>query len=233
MKKILGEYSQILGYTFTGLVFGLACFLIFLNFYHYKEVKSTVVKTSYTDDLYASVQENINQTRANASVFNINGYSGSENGYEMLSIQSRLALCADSFSDEEIKKYFEKDELSIQDVYEFQSVYQRKVINGCVVRQLYDLTSTDGENARFTSAKAKVIAPFVKLEADALIKRTDYVAKTIKNNSSYFFSNDDTKKNIFDITKDSYYEILLAYKDASEFLLEVSKWYYKVIGGIV
>lgn len=233
MKKILGEYSQILGYTFTGLVFGLACFLLFLNFYHYKEISNTVTKSSYTDDLYTKVQENINQTRTNAAIYNINSYSGPENGYEMLSIQSRLMLCADSFSDEEIKKYFEKDELSIQDVYQFQSVYQRKVINGCIVKQLYDITSIEGTDAKFTSSKVKMIAPFVKLESAALIKRTEYVAKNIKNNSSYFFSNNDTKENVFDITRDSYYEILLAYRDASEFLLEVSKWYYNVIGGIV
>ena len=60
MKKILGEYSQILGYTFTGLVFGLSCFIIFLNFYHFKEVGTTVGKTNYTNDLYTKVQENIN-----------------------------------------------------------------------------------------------------------------------------------------------------------------------------
>lgn len=233
MKKILGEYSQILGYTFTGLVFGLSCFIIFLNFYHFKEVGTTVGKTNYTNDLYTKVQENINQTRTNASVYDINGYSGPENGYEMLSIQSRLMLCVDSFSDAEIKSFFEKDQLSLPEIYEFQSVYQRKVINGCIVKQLYDITSIEGSDIKFTSNKVKMIAPFVKLESAALIRRTEYVAKNIKNNSSYFFSNKDAKENVFDIAKDSYYEILLAYKDASEFLLEVSKWYYNVVGGRV
>ena len=42
MKKLLVEYAKIFGYTFTGLIFGLAFFLLFINFYHYKEINTTV-----------------------------------------------------------------------------------------------------------------------------------------------------------------------------------------------
>ena len=34
MKKILLEYANIIGYTITGLVFGLGFFLLFINAWH-------------------------------------------------------------------------------------------------------------------------------------------------------------------------------------------------------
>ena len=37
MKKVLLEYASMIGYTVTGLVFGVAFFLLFINFYHSQE----------------------------------------------------------------------------------------------------------------------------------------------------------------------------------------------------
>ncbi len=233
MKRILGEYSQILGYTFTGLVFGLSFFILFINFYHYKEVSITVQATDYTREIYSKIQNNLAQVKSNASLYDVNSYAGSENKYELLSIQSRLNLCMNSFEDEKIKEFFDKKTIGISDVYKLESLYQQKVINGCIVKQIYDLTSIEGDAAKFTSNSVRTIAPFIKLESNALIKRTGFISSNIKNNSSYYFGNRDARNNIFDLTKDSYYEVLNSYEEASSFLVEISNWYVKVIGGLV
>ena len=42
MKKILFEYINIFAYVIVGLAFGFSFFLLFLNFYHYKEVNTKI-----------------------------------------------------------------------------------------------------------------------------------------------------------------------------------------------
>ena len=231
MKKILGEYSQILGYTFTGLVFGLSFFLLFLNFYHFKEVNTTIEKTSHTDDVYTRMSNNISQVKTNASLYDVNNYRGNDNGYELLSVQTRLILCTDSFDSEHIKKIFEKKSISMLDIYKFEELYQQKIVNDCILKQLYALTFSEGNELKFKSNAIRNIAPFIKLEADSLARSTKYLASNIENNSSYYFGNVDSRNNIFDITKESYYEVLNSYEEASKFLLVISKWYVHAIGG--
>ena len=217
MKKILGEYSQIIGYTCTGLIFGLSFFLLFINFYHYKEIGTTVEKT-----------ENVENIKG----FDVNNYTGSENRYELLSLQSRLEQCSVILENEEVKEMFQKQSMTINDVYKFQKLYQSKYVNDCVVKQLYDFVATgEAENTPFSSNKIKNLTPFMKLEVDYLIKRTQYLSNNIENNSSYYFSNESAKDNIFEITKDSYIETAASYKDVSKFVLELSRWYQKLVGG--
>ena len=64
MKKILFEYINIFAYVIVGLAFGFSFFLLFLNFYHYKEVNTKVnhglviVKVKNSDDSYDYFQGN-------------------------------------------------------------------------------------------------------------------------------------------------------------------------------
>lgn len=233
MKKILGEYSQIIGYTFTGLVFGLSFFILFLNFYHYKEVSITVSKSAYVDQVNANFSQNLAQVKNNAQIYDINNYRGTESGYELLSIQSRLILCADAMDSEKVRNIWNKPSVSILDIYKLESFYQQKVVNECIYKQLYPLTFKEGNEFKFQSNSIRMIAPFIKLEADSLARSTRYIASNIKNNSNYYFGNQDARDNIFDVTNESYYEIMNSYEEASKFLLELSNWYVKVIGGVV
>lgn len=231
MKKILGEYSQIIGYTFAGLVFGLSFFLLFLNFYHYKEVSITVPKSSYVDEVNDSLSHNLSQVKANTEVYDINNYKGRENGYELLAIQSKLTLCVDAMDSEKIRNIWNQEYVSISDIYKLESFYQQKVVNDCILKQLYPLTFQEQGEFKFQSPSIRTIAPFIKLEADSLARSTKYLASNIKNNSNYYFGNQDSRDNIFDMTSESYYEVLHSYEETSKFLLELSNWYVKVIGG--
>ncbi len=232
MKKILGEYSQIIGYTFAGLVFGLSFFLLFVNFYHYKEVSIKVAKTPYVDEVSTRLSSNVTEVRKNIMAYDINHYTGSENGYELLSVQSRLNLCADAFEDDRLKSILNKQEISISDIYHLEALFQQNIINECVLKQLYPLTFKEGNEFKFKSNSIRMIAPFIKLESDSLAKSTRFISSNMKNNSNYYFGNQDSRDNIFDVTSESYYEILNSYEEASKFLLELSKWYMNVTGGV-
>ena len=58
MKKVLFEYSNTMAYILTGFVFGISFFLLFINFYHYKDVNEIYVKQ---DSDYKNNQELVNK----------------------------------------------------------------------------------------------------------------------------------------------------------------------------
>ena len=59
MKKILLDYANTFAYTVIGLVFGLAFFLLFINFYHMQELDTRVDVVSYNANNKTQVEEKI------------------------------------------------------------------------------------------------------------------------------------------------------------------------------
>ena len=60
MKKILLEYANIIGYTVTGLIFGLSFFLLIINFYHMQELSETISVEAYNNDNRQLIEQKIN-----------------------------------------------------------------------------------------------------------------------------------------------------------------------------
>ncbi len=230
MKSIIEEYLHIIGFTITGLVFGLAFFLLFVNLYHSKEVGTVYTKSDSDSKIVTEISENINKINSNIQGFDMNTYRGREDIYSMASVKSRLELCVKQIEKAKILKVLEQPSVSIQDVYDLQQDFQATMANDCLVKQLYDLTVTDG-SGKINIYSLPNFAPFFKNNIDNLIVANTYLQNDIKNNSSYFFSTDTSKINILNPTKDSYYQVVGTYRRSVEFVAEVSSWYQKVVGG--
>ena len=71
MKKILLDYANTFAYTVIGLVFGLAFFLLFINFYHMQELDTRVDVVSYNANNKTQVEEKIAIIKNNISVLKI------------------------------------------------------------------------------------------------------------------------------------------------------------------
>lgn len=227
MKKILGDYAQIIGYTFCGLVMGVGFFLLFVNFYHYKEISTVLVKSQEFFDQTEEAKTKVAEVKTNISVFDPNAYNGKYDKYELMSMKSKLEICANSYDDKELNQILNKKEISANDVFHFQNVYQNKIVNECIAVQLYELGNTE----IFKNSELHKIAPFIKINADNLLDDTNFVYNNLLNNSSYSFSSETAKTSTFEETKDSYYEINKSYIRSVEFLLEISRWYKNMVGG--
>ena len=58
-----------------------------------------------------------------------------------------------------------------------------------------------------------------------------YLKNNMKNNDIYYFSNDDSKSSVFELTKNSYLEMVNYYKRSLAFLSNLSEWYRNVAQG--
>lgn len=231
MKKLMIEYANIIAYTITGLVFGFSFFLLFLNFYHYREVNEVYIKQTNDDKVYDEVTSKLTKIKENTAVFNYNDYKGGEDSDSLASIKSRLEVCTNSIDTKEFNSIMTKKKINIKDVYDMQQFYQKQISNECLVKQLYEL-SLDPSKNNLKITNLKTISPFIEDNINQLIKSTDYVQKTIKGNSSYYFSSESSKIEVYNQTKDSYYSILNNYVSAIDFVYDVSEWYKNVVGGI-
>ena len=231
MKKLLTEYSKIIGLTFTGLVFGLSFFLLILNFYHVKEVSQVHVKTESDKIVIQEIMMKLEQAQINISNFNANLYIGNDDVTELLTLQAGLQICIDQFYADELRDLFAKEEMTINDVYHLQRFFQNNILSDCIVRQTYDLTVT-GPNARYSIESLSMIAPFIRLNADSLLRSTNYIRRVIENNSNYAFSSSYSKDNFLEMTRDSYNEVMNAYNDAADYILYLSIWFNEITRGV-
>ena len=226
MKKLMIEYINIIAYTITGLVFGLCFFILFLNFYHYREINEKYVKLDNDNKTLKEINNKLFEIRKNAKMFDYNSYVGGEDPDSLASIKSRLEICVSNIDTDNFNMLMTKKKISIKDVYDMQQFYQINIANECLVKQLYEIATMD--NSKIQINNLKTVAPFMEDNINNLIKSTDYLQKVIKNNSSYYFSSNSNKIDLYDQTKDSYYALLNNYTEAIDFIYDVSLWYSEV-----
>ena len=163
MKKILLEYANMFAYTFTGLIFGLAFFLLFINFYHMQELAQTVDVSTYNETTKASIEEKIETIRNNINVYNQSTYTGSLNIYGLNTAQAKLQSCLDIIESDTMMHYLELDEIGINDSYNFVIDYKNEILNGCLVMQIKSMFNTDTIS---TLPNFDLVKPYIDMNVD-------------------------------------------------------------------
>lgn len=230
MKKFFIEYINIIGYTITGLVFGLSFFILLLNFYHSREIADVYVKNSDFVDVYTKNKDKIEQIRTNISSFNANNYRGEVDQLTLMNIKSKLDMCISKYETTDANKIFTKKEVGIQDVYDLLGEYQTDIINDCITLQIYSI-NVNNNTSRLKSFST--IKPFIDSNAKMLMSDLDYVKRNLQTTSAYSFSSNYDKTNIFQMSRDSYARIESSYENSLNLVLTVSEWFKGVIGGYI
>lgn len=229
MKKILLEYINVFAYAVVGIVFGFSFFLLFINFYHYKEINETINVKEEMENYKQKTEEKLTKIKDNISLYQQNTYNGRNNIYDMNSIQIKLNSCVKSFESEEYKNLTNKENIEIKDVYKLGKFYQNTILNDCVVLQLSSLAD---ESSSYSITSLSTIRPFLKTNINQLLTSNGYITSNLENADNYYFTNDISKSSIFFLAKDSYSAINKNYQNTLDFLVEISEWYKsEVVGG--
>ena len=228
MKEALLEYANTFAYTITGLIFGLAFFLLFINFYHMQELSETYDISTYNDTNKASVEEKVNIIKNNINVYDQSTYKGSLNIYGLNTIKLKLEDCLEIIESEDMMKYFELDEIGINDSYNFTVDFKNKILNDCLVMQVKSLFNTD---TVALLPNFNIIKPYVELNLDTLLDSINYVQSNVENSDHYYFSTNTNKTNFFNLIEDSYTDTMNSYQNSLNLLVEVSNWYKGIVLG--
>lgn len=209
MSKKIRNYLGLLAYTITGLIFGFAFFLLFLNIYHTSEVNSKYVKSSEEIDAYNEFSGSLTLLKNKIDKINLNDE-------KKINISNRLNSCIKSLSNEEFLNYVKKKKIDDLDIYQMKNVFQNEIVDGCLVKQLYTMTE-DNDN--------KDILPFIKNDIDILLANMSYVEDNLLDNSSYKFSSNFSKTNIYNAKQESYYQVVNSYRRVVDLVNIVSDYY--------
>lgn len=228
MKNILLEYANIIGYTVTGLVFGLSFFLLVINFYHMQELSETISVETYNNDNKQLIEQKINTIKNNISVYSQNSYTGNLNIYGLNTSQIKLQECVNIIESDEMMSYLSKSNIGIRDVYDFTGDFRNNILNDCLVMQIKSMFNTD---TIATLPNYNIIKPYVDLNVNNLVQSVGYVQSNIENSDHYYYTTNVNKSNFFDLTNDSYLEIVNNYQQTLDLLVEISNWYRTVVVG--
>ena len=228
MKKILLDYANTFAYTVIGLVFGLAFFLLFINFYHMQELDTRVDVVSYNANNKTQVEEKIAIIKNNISVYNQTAYNGPLNIYGLNTVQIKLQNCLEILESEEMMRYLELTEIGIKDSYHFSLDFKNKILNDCLVMQIKSIFNTD---TVATLPNFNVIKPYVELNLDTLLGSVDYIQSNIENSDHYHFNTDNNRANFFNLVDDSYAGVMNNYQRSLDLMVEVSNWYRSIVIG--
>ena len=228
MKKLLLEYANTFAYTITGLVFGCAFFLLFINFYHMQELSETVDVSQYNDNNKASIESKVQTIKDNIGVYSQSTYRGNISIYGLNNVQSRLQSCVEIIESEEMMKYLELDEIDINDSYNFVIDYKNYILNDCLVMQVVSMFNN---NTVEILPNYNLIFPFAQVNIDNLLSSIEYIQNNIENSDHYYFTTDSNKDNFFDLVEDSYTSTMKEYQNTLDLLVQISYWYRSIVLG--
>jgi len=229
MVKILRQYVKIIGYSLTGIAFGFAFFYLFLNIYHYSEIRREVYFDFSSDTAISQLSQTLSNVEKNLQAFQPNNYHGTLDYSDADLWRTRLQICVQSFRNDTYQKILSKEKLNIQDVEDLREVFTSQVLNNCVVTHLYSLIGEDTVNSRFIRENQKLLQYYM----DDLLQDTSYLKKDLYANSNYFFTTDIVTLTVKNDVKDGFYEVISAYTRAAKFLELISDWYASEVGGAV
>lgn len=225
MKKIIKEYCYVIGNLLIGIAFGFAFFYLFLNFYHYQELRRVSRIDVKNDSLIASIDESLMKSMKNINSFSANNYKGSLDYSTAYSLNAKLKNCVTKIQNAKYLETRDKTEINIKDVYDLRASFETDVLNGCIALHLYPLI-TESKDSYF-SKNRDLIVNYTNL----ILRGTSDLENNLYDTSNYYFTTDNYSSTVSNKVRSGFYETLTSYNDAAKLLEELSEWYASRVGG--
>lgn len=212
-----------ISYLIITFIMGLSFFLLFINIYHYNEVNYVYEKDDEEIFIADELKKEVSVISLKLAAINLENYTKNANYSLLVDTNDRINKCVSILNNENLYNNLDKEKMSILDIYEFQENYQNNVVDECLVKQLYGIVDLGDES--------DIMNNFIKNNIDIILTDVSYVKNNLLNNSSYYFSTNASKNNVFNLYKESYYQIVSSYRKTVNFVDMVAEWYIKSLGG--
>ncbi len=220
MKKFLKQYFSIINYSIMGIVFGYAFFYLFINMYHYQDIRRVYNTTVKDEMLVKKVDSRLKLIENNINSFDVNKYHGQLDASRLNLVSANLKTCIKYYNNSTYNDLKKKKSISIIDVYNLREAYENEVLNGCIVKNLYWVSAI--EKTDFTSLKSNAV--LLSYYFKDILATTNYLKKDLLNNTSYSFSTEIFSKEIKNASKEGFYEVMNAYNSSLNIVEYISNW---------
>lgn len=223
------QYLKIINYALIGLVFSFASFYLLANAYHYLEIRKDFVTDFESQTLSLKLDEKMQHTKQNIDFFSSSTYQGSLPINQMQGVYYNLNSCINYFQNQTMKSMYNKNRITIIDVYQLRESYENDILSDCILNNLYWLTTITPNT--FNSPYLLENKEMIQLYINSLLDETTYLKKDLINNSSYYYNTSIASVSIKDNTKDGFYEVMESYNKAASLVEFISKWFKNEVEG--
>ena len=212
MKKFIMDYLNIIIYCILGLILMIASFYLFINYYHFQEVKTTIYVAD-TDTKYLNYKQTLEKLDDN-----LNRYQISTNKDKTKdTLYSKLYTCSHILKDTgTFYQIIPNQFYSNNDVYQLGTKFQTDVLNICYASHLSYLTTDEVDE------NLQIVGSFLKNDVDILSSQIKFAMDEIQNNSSYYFSTNVSSSTIRNSLNSDYTIIANTYTEFANILVNIS-----------
>ena len=222
-RNLKDNILDFISYLIITFIMGLSFFLLFINIYHCNEVNYVYEKDDEEIFIADELKKEVSVISLKLAAINLENYTENANYSLLVDTNDRINKCVSILNSENLYNSLDKEKMNILDIYEFQENYQNNVVDECLVKQLYGIVDLGDES--------DIMNNFIKNNIDIILTDVSYVKNNLLNNSSYYFSTNASKNNVFNLYKESYYQIVSSYRKTVNFVDMVAEWYIKSLGG--
>lgn len=197
-------------YLIITFIMGLSFFLLFINIYHCNEVNYVYEKDVEEFFVSNELKEEVSAISLKLTTVNLENYTDNSNYSLLVDTNDRINKCVSILNSENLYNSLDKEKMNILDIYEFQENYENNIVDECLVKQLYGIVDLGDES--------DIMNNFIKNNIDIILTDVSYVKNNLLNNSSYYFSTNASKNNVFNLYKESYYQIVSSYRKTVNFV---------------
>lgn len=227
MKKILSEYCHVMAHVFLGIAFGFAFFYLFLNFFHYQELRREVRYDGENDTMLISLNQTLDRVLSNVNTFSQSNYRGTLDYSTAYNLNQQLTKCVNLMRSDTFNEIISKDYLTIKDVYFLRKSFEDDVLNSCMAYYIYPFIVDEDNQDSFIVENRDMLENYINL----IFSETSYLKNDLENTSNYYFTTDNYSLIVNNKIRDGFYETIRAYQNAAEFLEDISVWYKSRVGG--
>lgn len=222
MKGFIKDYLRIIAFTITGLILMVSGFYIMINYYHSKEVETTLYITS-GDLKYQNYQTKLTEIKDNLDKFQSKTNKSAANKI----MYNKLLTCQSVLAGEGTLATLKTDNYyGANDIYKLGNKFQSDVLNICYALHLSYL---NGEKA---PKEFQTVTPYIVKSVDSISNQVNFALDEIQNNSSYFYTTSITASTVRNYLNADYTLIANAYNDFASIILNLSEEINKDNGGL-
>lgn len=226
MKDFFAELFELLSICILVICLSFASFLLFLNFYHYKDVSHSEIIDEGSKVLYNDYKKTLSRVDKKMNSVDYNNVSY---GTTAKPIYDYYKSCTNSLKNGTFAKLESKDSFTMKDIYDSNNDILKKYNNLCIFYIPYNITvinKTYKPSVSFDS-----IFKETELKRKIVIDNADYLTKSGLGNSSYTFVTDTSRNTIYNKATNEFRLTIDNYKVMASILEDVANWYVAEFGG--
>ena len=224
MKDVILEFLKLLSNSVLVLCLAFVSFLLIINLYHYKEIRSVYNTQSISNSDYIEYQELMKTVDKKMKSVNYKKIADkkAENVYKYYEI------CKNQLDNSTFENIGKTNTFDSKIIYDSNYELMNEFGKSCLFSYSFNIAKLYGNKV---PSGLERVNDYVTEKSSIVVDNANYLIRSGYQNSSYYFTTDVFKLTIADRVRIEYNLTVNNYKTLASSLNDVADWYVSEFGG--